>query len=577
MNLKPRFLLLTGLLIVATAIVAGVSFMWLAEGLIARWGARLAEKQVLYDKERTLQPLLREIALAQQLAASQALKPWAIDPTNPDLGRKAIAEMESYRNNFRDRNFFVALYDSGKYFFNNAENEFADRQFRYVLSPRSPDDAWFYAIIKENRAFHINVNPDAKLGVVKLWIDVLMRDGNRVLGVVGTGLDLHRFIKDVANVPQPGIISIFVDHNAAIQLYRDPDLIDYASIVKTSQERKSLDLLLDRPEDRQAIRTIMKQLESGGPPVVSRFVEVEGKRYLAGIAFLPEIGWYEITLMDLDVLVPMKDFGGLLLTFGVTLLLALLIFNLSINRLLLRPLSVLDESMEKVRLGEKPGLMADGHSDEISRLIGHFQRMAETVHDERQNLEHLVSERTEALDRLTKMDPLTELLNRRGMRMQIESEISRAGRLGTRFGLIWLDIDWFKEINDQYGHGVGDQVLLTVARLIRATIRPYDSPSRWGGDEFLILLPSTDADSLQALAERLRRQVAETVIDADAGIAGDVDAGPVRLSVSVGGYLCQPGESLDSLLHMADQALYTAKAGGRDRVCITAQSSGKQA
>jgi PleD family two-component response regulator len=91
------------------------------------------------------------------------------------------------------------------------------------------------------------------------------------------------------------------------------------------------------------------------------------------------------------------------------------------------------------------------------------------------------------------------------------------------------------------------------------------------------LLPSTDADSLQALAERLRRQVAETVIDADAGIAGDVDAGPVRLSVSVGGYLCQPGESLDSLLHMADQALYTAKAGGRDRVCITAQSSGKQA
>lgn len=565
MNLKPRFLLLTGLLIVATAMVAGVSFMWLAEGLVERWGVRLAEKQVLYDKERTLQPLLREIALARQLASSQILKPWAGDASNPELTRRAITEMESYRANFRDRNYFVALHDTGKYFFNNAENEFAGKQFRYVLNPRSPDDVWFYAIVREKRDFHINVNPDTKLGVVKLWIDVLMRDGDRVLGVVGTGLDLHRFIEDVANVPQPGITSIFVDHNAAIQLYRDPELIDYASIVKTSQERKSLDLVLDRPEDRQALRTIMAQLEVGGPPMASRFVEVRGKRYLAGVAFLPEIGWFEITLMDLDVLVPMKDFGGLLLTFGVTLLLALLLFNLAINRLMLGPLSVLDASMETLRSGEKPSLPPSRHKGEIGRLIGHFQRMAEAVHDERQNLERLVSERTEALDRLTKVDPLTELLNRRGMRLQIEGEMSRASRLGTRFGLLWLDIDWFKEINDRFGHGVGDQALLAVANLIRASLRPYDSASRWGGDEFLILLPSTDAASLQALGERIRLRVAET----DLGVAGN-DA--LRLSVSIGAYYCQPGETLDSLLHMADKALYAAKAAGRDRVCIVSDS-----
>lgn len=567
MNLKPRFLLLTGILIVATAIFAGIAFMWIAEGLVERWGVRLAEKQVLYDKARTLQPLLREIALARQLADSQILKPWTADPDNPELTRKAVAEMESYRGNFRDRNYFVALTGSGKYYFNNAENEFAGRQLRYVLDPASPDDVWFYAIVKENRDFHINVNPDTKLGVVKLWIDVLMRDGDRIVGVVGTGLDLHRFIRDVVDTPQPGITSMFVDHNAAIQLYRDPELIDYASIVKTSAERKSLDLVLDRPEDRLAMRAMMTELEHGGPAVVSRFVEVRGKRYLAGVAYLPEIGWHEITLMDLDVLAPMKDFSGLLLVFGVLFLVALGLFNVVLNRLILRPLSLLDAAMEKVGAGEALPLPSRPEVGEIGSLMGHFRNLAETVQNQRRNLEQTVAQRTEALDRLTKLDPLTELFNRRGMNAQIEREISRATRLGTSFGVLWLDIDWFKQINDKYGHGAGDQALIQVAELLRASIRPYDSAARWGGDEFLVLLVQADLDSLAALGERIRAKVEESCR------VGDAEGGAQALSVSIGAYLCQPDEALDSLLNKADHALYAAKAAGRNRLCLYSENT----
>ncbi len=169
---------------------------------------------------------------------------------------------------------------------------------------------------------------------------------------------------------------------------------------------------------------------------------------------------------------------------------------------------------------------------------------------------------TKTLDRLTRLDPLTELLNRRGMRAALEHEMSRAQRLGHRFGVIWLDVDRFKEINDTLGHAVGDLALLAISDRIRRTIRQYDTAARWGGDEFIILLPETDIERLGTFCERLRARVAEI------RHLGDVEMVDIPLSVSVGAYLCHPGEPLDSILHMADKALYAAKVGGRNRISV---------
>ena len=161
--------------------------------------------------------------------------------------------MEAFRLNFSDRNFFVALLGNGRYYYNNAANEYAGRQHRYTLDPAKPEDRWFYDIVKQRREMHINVNPDANLGVTKLWIDVLLRDGEDIVGVAGTGLDLTRFIRDVVDNGQPGITSLFVDHGGAIQAYRDQRMIDFASITKRSAHHNSLDLLLDRGVDRVAL------------------------------------------------------------------------------------------------------------------------------------------------------------------------------------------------------------------------------------------------------------------------------------------------------------------------------------
>jgi len=150
------------------------------------------------------------------------------------------------------------------------------------------------------------------------------------------------------------------------------------------------------------------------------------------------------------------------------------------------------------------------------------------------------------------------LLNRRGMHERIEAEISRSRRAHSHIGLLLLDIDLFKEINDQHGHSKGDAALQAVAGLIHAMLRPYDSVARWGGDEFLVLTQASDAHDLNTLGERIRAAVA------DSGRIDGADGAPVRLTISVGGYFAHSGEDLESMLQRADKALYAAKDAGRN-------------
>lgn len=559
MNLKPRFLLLTCLLVIASAAAAWYVSRQLAENIVAHWAVRYAEMQVLYYKSRLLQPLLREIALSRQLANSKAIIRWMRQPDDPDLTRQAIAEMENFRENFADHSYFVAHLASGRYYHNNARNEFAGKQFRYTLSPDKAQDRWFYDIVKQRRDIHINVNPDVNLGVTKLWIDVLVRDGDTILGAAGTGLELTEFIQTSVDQAQPGITSLFVDHNGAIQAHRDEQLIDYASITKAAKEQKTLDLLFDRQSDRDMLYASMKQLPRLNDKVITHAMEIDGKRYLAGVAYLPELDWYEITLFDLAALVPVSSFTGIFLVYGITLLVALMLFNIVLNRQVLRPLKKLDNAMRATGDGRQLDAASTGErKGEVASLINHFHRLARAQWDARVELEQKVIERTEALERLTKTDPLTELLNRRGMDERLAAEVHRARRADSRIGLLLLDIDLFKEINDLHGHTKGDEALKVVAAVILATLRPYDSIARWGGDEFLVLTPASDARYLATLGERIRAAVAgsrELVDDNGASIP---------MTVSVGGYFVAPDDDMAIMLSRADKALYLAKEAGRD-------------
>lgn len=156
-------------------------------------------------------------------------------------------------------------------------------------------------------------------------------------------------------------------------------------------------------------------------------------------------------------------------------------------------------------------------------------------------------------------DPLTELLNRRHMTYLADREVQRFNRTKHSIGILLIDIDFFKAINDQYGHSVGDDVLIEVAQIIKSKVRKQDLISRWGGEEFLIILPDTNEGYAQLSAERIRKAFLSYDWFRTVGqnISPTITAGISELRQS---------ESLGAAIARADRALYKGKAGGRN--CI---------
>ncbi|CAO3410421.1 GGDEF domain-containing protein [Azospirillum largimobile] len=163
----------------------------------------------------------------------------------------------------------------------------------------------------------------------------------------------------------------------------------------------------------------------------------------------------------------------------------------------------------------------------------------------------------QALHAASQTDPLTELPNRRHMVDRLEAELCRIGRNGGGFALIMLDIDHFKEVNDAFGHAAGDHVLVETAGLLRRNLRGHDLCARWGGEEFLILLPDTDQVPAEAVAEKLRGLIAHHPITHQGRSIA------VTLSLGVAAY--RAGRTADDCIQAADDALYIAKRAGRNR------------
>jgi diguanylate cyclase (GGDEF)-like protein/PAS domain S-box-containing protein len=166
------------------------------------------------------------------------------------------------------------------------------------------------------------------------------------------------------------------------------------------------------------------------------------------------------------------------------------------------------------------------------------------------------------LTRQAHLDYLTGLSNRRHFMEQAEVEMSRAVRYDTPLSLLMIDIDLFKNVNDTYGHQVGDIVLQALSKICQETLRQVDVAGRLGGEEFAIILPETDSNEALEVAERLRTIVAKTEVAIPVGL-------PIHFRVSIGvTTLGNKDINIDTLLNQADKALYEAKETGRNKVCV---------
>lgn len=266
--------------------------------------------------------------------------------------------------------------------------------------------------------------------------------------------------------------------------------------------------------------------------------------------------WHRSVATTLDVL---TGVGILALTVAVPL-------GFLLVRKFVAPLDELAGVMEEFSHGRLDVRIPVRRNDEIGRLQESFNRMADEhqlTHDRivrlNAELEERVARRTEQLRELAVREPLTGLYNRRHFNDMLDRRMGEALRYGSDLSCMMIDLDDFKSVNDAYGHHVGDKLLVVMARTIQAQLRTSDLAARYGGDEFVVLLPQTGADSARVLGERIMEKLAIEV-------ATHLPKLRVGMSVGIASAQDLKVTNADLLLRAADAALYDAKTAGKN--CI---------
>jgi len=312
------------------------------------------------------------------------------------------------------------------------------------------------------------------------------------------------------------------------------------------------------PTDGRLDGSAMRWLSAESHDVVE-YVNPDGIAVISTLRSIPASNWSVVAEL------PQAEGYGqvnhlrnvtILVLAGLLAVVGLLAYALGL--MLVKPLDRLTKGAERVAAGDFEVNLPVVTGGELGYLTKVFNDMVAKLRHSMKEVDaanETLRQKNVQLERLSLTDPLTGLFNRRHLMTMLESELRRAGRAQRGFSILMLDVDHFKTYNDAFGHQAGDDALIKVAGLLKASLRDVDCPARYGGEEFLVLLPDTGIEQATEVAERIRTSIRRESF---------TGAG-VTLSVGVAEFPGH-GASLDSLIAAADAALYHAKRQGRDRV-----------
>ena len=219
------------------ALVPAALIGWqVVDSIRSHFGEAFVRNVTLLQRERIFAPLSRELALSLRLADSVLTRQYLSDEGNAARRAQFFAEAEGYRRDFRDHSYFLISNQTFAYYFNDANGAYSEAP-RYYLQKGKADDGWYFASMRNTSHYNINVNYDRALKATKAWINVVVRDGGRKIGLAGTGLDLTSFLNDFIRQRDAGVTPMILDRRGAIQAHPDSRQIAFNSVGQQQQQQ----------------------------------------------------------------------------------------------------------------------------------------------------------------------------------------------------------------------------------------------------------------------------------------------------------------------------------------------------
>lgn len=682
---KVRILFSTVFLIVTIAL----SILLLSETLkitklISKDYAELYTNEIVGDINAHLN---REIGLTLKAANTDVILSWMKHENDDEKRRRAFDEIVQFNLVLEDENFFIAVNDSKNFYFVENSKDYSTFMPTGILSSTMTEDEWYFRTIASAEPYILNIDTDRFLKTLRAWINVKVVSEGKIQGVLGTGLYLDPFVRDIFEKRQTkGVKSVIVNEFGAVQMDSNIENIQQNSFDPVAGKAGTVFEFFAHDQWNSQIQTYLK---AGQSPMV---LELEDERYnYVALAPIENTNWYVVTFFDANTLFKASNLFPFISITVIIFIILGFILNMLFQRVFIKPFELMNRSIQKDGSIIGRQIFGQDRNDEFGVLAKTIQLMKTRLDSYNKNLESEVESRSEDLKaayqtitvnearlnrlfknipvgifmldsdfqfcygnpyflkqfgfdteeqfkakysnnyrrlfinpkdydtmmsalqkepdvltmefhlrsdtqgafwadvRFTKaselweswryegiliniqvkkdyemklmdlatIDRLTGIHNRHFFDNLIEDEMHRSARYDESLSLMIFDLDRFKQVNDTWGHDVGDEVLKLTTKVVADNIRKSDVFARWGGEEFIVLLPHTSRKGAAVLAEKVRSALENTL---------HPYAGVVTASFGVSEYI--KDEPFTDWFKRVDEALFKAKDSGRNCVVV---------
>ena len=488
----------------------------------------------LWFKERNydLRVLSNSFVITENFAKYQADKNLNNESNNkPDHIKKISTYLSSIEKQFPSFKHLFLLDNSLKQF---ASSKTKDTDIAVSLPSDTEAQIKDFGFFKGELIFSDKTQIPSLLIGVPIYTESL----KEYTGLLGVIIDLD----ELQSLMQELLINVKSDTPISGALF---NLKDKRRILTTDNSENNL---VKDPE-------ILKHLLST-PGKIEDFNNPAGKRFVGVAEPLDELGWCLLIADDYNLVYRSlidARYKVLYVVLSFTLVIGLVAYYFSIR--ILKPLSALTNGATKVTAGDLSVQLPIYSNDELGLTTQVFNKMVAELEQSHKQLEEMAT-----------TDTLTGLVNRKQIMNLLIEYFKHFQRYQTVFTIMMLDVDHFKNVNDTHGHLAGDAVLVNISKTINSTLREVDCLGRYGGEEFLVILPETDAHQAKESAERIRKTAKESLTQ--------YEDNTLKVTISIGVAVIQGTDNNeDDLIKRADDALYTAKENGRDQVVFSSEDN----